>query len=266
MLYTLLNTFKTMEEVCQFLNVPVRTKVQPGDVKFIVDFMKKQLGVDIKKKGMTSGDVHELLRNEEFRTIVGIKEHVWEGTQMDLQHILTTRKVENDERYVCFGYQYPEKQRTKGIRSITQFIGKHENEEETEEEVEHLAGKKRKSAGGTRGKDKAPKCGMTAEEKRRPVSESIREELEEGIEKHSHTEYKGSHTTHASLIYYNAHGVPFRYDPGFDRVTLLLPGNRDDAFTQGDMHRGVEIFCTSMLQLCKVYRCKIVLEPRKVAA
>lgn len=268
-LYAILNSFETMEEVCQFLNIPKRAKLKAGDTDFVVNFMRDKLNIKSKKKGMTSANVSDLLRNKEFQEAVGIKSYVWKGTQMDLQHILTSEREECNQRYMCFGYQFKEKERSKGVRIITESIGKLGSEEETEEEEpgeseegSTAAGQKRKAPAKAKGPKKRPKSGMTAAEGRLPVTEEIREELEKGIEKHSRTVYRGANMRHATLIYFNKYGVPFRYDPGVDQVVALLPGDKDDQFTRADMRRGVELFCTSMLQLGKVYLLKIELEPR----
>ena len=264
-LYALLNSFRTMEEVCQFLNVPLRDTILPEDTRFIIQFWKDKLNIDAEKNGLTANNVHDLLRNKEFQETVGIVGYVWKSTQMDLHHLLATKVVEDNQRYLCFGYQYPAEVRAQGVRNITQFMGRlgdgeAEEEEKETEDAGTIVGQKRKRTQKGKCAKKKPKSGMTAEEMRKPVSKTIREELEKGIMKHSLVKYKGPHTSHAALIYYNAYGVPFRYDPGTDDVPVVLPDDRDGVFTQGAMRRAVDVFCTSMLLLFKVYRVRIYLK------
>lgn len=261
MLYAILNSFSTMKEVCQFLNIPEKDKIEEADLQGILDFMKTELEIDVAKDGMSSMDVGNLLSNPKFKTFARLHSYVWRSTRMDLHQLLATSREERYNRYLCTGQNTSDHgKRNKATQNIIQFVS---GVEEPKKDEEIFVGVKRKTSGKGRGRKK-PKVGFTSEEKASLTNKKkLWKELNQGIAVHSDQDYKltkNNSTVHASLIYYNKSGIPFRYDGGLPQITCMLPGNKDTVFTRGEIQYAVEGFVTSMVLLDRVFRLRIVLE------
>lgn len=318
-LYAILNCFETMEEVCQFLHIPLKQTIEVEDLSYPLNFLKERCKRDIAKVGLNSKDIATLLNDPKYRRKVGIKHYTFKSTNMDLHHLLASKFDESNKRYLCFGTSCSNTdKREKAINHITRYIHEKdinalenqldefrreiakEKAEEVQQRKEEKAvldadsdtdweadtdtkkqgKKKRKHAPGkcvpgkcapgktcNRYKQPKPAEGTSAGAlMRQLVPSEIRDLLRLGIMDHTDEDYKISTASagsdHASLIYFNSSGVPFRYDPGYNVPLMLYPHYNYQALTLEELKKAVTLFIGSLLVLTKVFELEIVMETR----
>lgn len=292
-IYALLNSFDTMAEVCQFLNIPAaKEKIEEDDLTFFLGYMEKA-GFNIGKDGFGFREISHVVKDKEFWNLVGItKIHFYSKKGMDLHMLLMSNYVEDNHRYFIEGISTSDTtKKTKAVNNIVSRVGTSLPEVDSDDmesiadddDVADVSGKKRKGSAVVEKKQaKKPKKGGKGTEdyvkKRNPKAVSKRqakqalatpvnrEEMQEGIYVHANHNYHVSSartgSKHAVLVWFNNHGVPFLYDPGHFVPARLLPHCNYQACTLAEVEEGVTKFVDSLIELLRVYELRIYLQPR----
>lgn len=295
-IYSVLNSFDSMDEICQFLNIEKKEVIEEKDLAFLLGIMKDKPNYNINKHGFGHEEIDWLLRNPAFRDAVGIERHIFKSTYMDLQHVLTTERKEGDVHYYCEGVACSSQdKRDRAVKTICKYLceevlvddKKTEVEEPAVEEAEVEepavgAGSKRKCSADDGPLKKAKKANGTADYQRRkapkdPKEEQrkqalklkcnkiVRDNLTKGILEHSQNNYHVSGpagSKHAMLIYYNSDGIPVKCDPGLTKMRPLLSHADYLTLTREDIVEGVTEFVTSSISLDCIYKLKIFLKKK----